>query len=219
MRLEWDKTGEKLYEAGVDRGVVYRQDSTGAYKGGAAVWNGLTAITESPEGAEVTDLYADNIKYASMRAAENYKSTAEAYTYPDLFAECDGSAELTEGVTIGQQDRKPFGMSYRTNIGSDADIEDAYKLHLVYGCTVSPSEKAYETINDSPDAITFSWEIDTTPVNVTGHKPTATLVINSTKVSKAALKAVEDALYGTAENEPYLPLPDEVKALVEGAAA
>lgn len=217
-RLEWDKIGEKLYEAGVDRGVVYRQDQTGAYKGGAAVWNGLTSVTESPEGAEVTDLYADNIKYASMRAAENYKSTVEAYTYPDLFAECDGSAEVAPGMTIGQQDRKPFGMCYRTNIGSDAEVENAYKLHLVYGCTVSPSEKAYETVNDSPDAITFSWEIDTTPVNVTGHKPTATVTLNSTKLSAAQLKAIEDVLYGTTEKEPYLPLPDEVKTILTGAA-
>lgn len=215
-RLIWDNIGEKVYESGVDHGVLYRLDAKNEYTNGV-VWNGLTGVTESPEGGETTDLYADNIKYASMRSAETFGMTIEAYTYPKEFEECDGSAEPVPGATIGQQDRKVFGFCYRTNIGSDADLTDAYKLHLVYGCTAAPSEKAYETINDSPDAITFSWEVNTTPVPVTGFKPTATMVIDSTKVDKTKLKALEDILYGTEQNAARLPLPDEVITTLKAA--
>lgn len=214
-KLEWDKSGERFYENGVDHGVLYKQDAQGAYSTGFA-WNGLTGVSESPEGAEPNDLYADNIKYASLRSAETFGCTIEAYTYPDEFAECDGSASLADGVYVGQQKRVPFGFSYRTQIGNDTptDTDDGYKLHLVYGCTASPSEKSYETINDSPDAITFSWEVDTTPVNVAGFKPTATVVIDSTKANKTKLAALETILYGGENTEPRLPLPDEVKTLM-----
>lgn len=208
MRIVWDDIGEKIYESGVSQGVLYKM-GTDAYENGVA-WNGLTSITESPDGAEATDLYADNIKYASMRSAETFGGTIEAYHYPDEFEECDGTAELAPGVTIGQQARKSFGLCYRTEIGNDKSSEAGYKLHLVYGATASPSEKAYETINDSPDAITFSWEFDTTPVSVTGHKATSLLVIDSTKCDATKLKAIEDKLYGTASDEATLPLPDEI---------
>lgn len=212
-KIVWDATGEKTFETGVDHGVLYVMDG-GAYPKGVA-WNGLTAVTESPSGAEATPLYADNIKYLNLMAAEEFGATIEAYTYPDEFMQCDGSAELTPGVYIGQQDRKVFGMSYRTVVGNDVDGNShGYKLHLIYGALASPSEKAYATINDSPEAITFSWEVKTTPVPVTGHKPTATLVIDSTKVAPEKLALLEEALYGSTEKEAYLPLPDEVASIV-----
>lgn len=197
-RLEWDKIGEKTFEMGTDHGVLYPQDKDGNYSTGY-VWNGLTAVTESPGGAEATDLYADNIKYASMRSAETFGCTIEAYTYPEQFEPCDGSHAVAKGVNIGQQSRTTFGFSYRTLVGNDTATEedDGYKLHLVYGCTASPSEKGYSTVSDSPEAITLSWEIATTPVNVPGLKPTATIVIDSTKCDKEKLKALEDVLYGT----------------------
>lgn len=217
-KLEWDKTGQKRYESGVQHGVLYPQDKDGNYPKGV-VWNGLTGVTESPDGAEPTDLWADNIKYASMRSAETFGGTIEAYTYPDEFAVCDGSAviETALGLKIGQQTRSPFGLSYRTEIGDDADPNRGYLLHLVYNATCSPSEKAYETINDSPDAITFSWEFDTTPIAITGHselKPTAVLTIDSTKATATGLAALKDALYGTDQEEAHLPLPHEVMALL-----
>lgn len=216
-KLVWDATGERLYETGVRQGVLYVMNE-GVYPQGV-VWNGLTAVTESPSGAEATPLYADDIKYLNLMSAEEFGATIEAYTYPDEFMECDGSATLTEGVYIGQQPRKTFGLCYRTTLGNDvANDSYGYKLHLIYGALASPSEKAYATINDSPEAITFSWELSTTPVNVTGHKPTASLVIDSTKVDKTRLQNLEDALYGTADKEAYLPLPDEVKSILTAAA-
>ena len=216
-KIVWDNTGDRLFETGVDHGVLYVQES-GAYPSGVA-WNGLTAVTESPSGAEASPLYADNIKYLNLMSAEEFGATIEAYTYPDEFAQCDGSAELTTGVYIGQQPRKTFGLSYRTVVGNDIDGNDhGYKLHLVYGALAAPSEKAYATINDSPEAITFSWEVSTTPVNVTDHKPTATLVVDSTKVAKEKMALLEAALYGSEEKEAYLPLPDEVVSIIGTAA-
>lgn len=215
-RLVWDKTGERLYETGVKNGVLYIPAS-GVYSKGVA-WNGLTAVTESPSGAEATALYADDIKYLSLMSTEEFGATIEAYTYPDEFAECDGSADIADGVTIGQQTRKTFGLCYKTTIGNDVDGNGyGYKLHIIYGALASPSEKAYATINDSPEAITFSWEITTTPVNVTGAKPTASLVIDSTKADPTKLAALEDILYGKdgdGDAEPRLPLPDEIKTLM-----
>lgn len=212
-KLVWDKTGERLYETGVSHGVLYVQDSTGAYPAGVA-WNGLTAVTESPSGAEATPLYADDIKYLELRSAEEFGATIEAYTYPKEFEACDGSAELAEGVTIGQQDRKAFGLCYRTIVGNDVKKNDlGYKLHLIYGATASPSEKGYQTVNDSPEAITFSWEVTTTPINVDGFKPTSSLTIDSTKVDKSKLDALEAKLYGTESAEATLPTPDEVAAI------
>ena len=209
-KLVWDKTGERLYETGVKQGVLYPQAAGGTYPKGVA-WNGLTNITESPSGAEATALYADDIKYLNLVSAEEFGGTIEAYTYPDEFAECDGSAALTEGVFIGQQDRKTFGLCYRTTLGNDVDSNGhGYKLHLIYGAIAAPSEKAYNTINDSPEAITFSWEFSTTPVNVNGFKPTASITIDSTKVDAEKLTALEKILYGDTEVEPRLPLPDEV---------
>lgn len=222
FKIAWDQTGERLYETGVDRGVLYHLDESNKYTKGYA-WNGLTGVTESPAGAEATDLYADNIKYLSMRSAETFGATIEAYTYPDEFAECDGSAEIATGVKIGQQSRKTFGLCYRTVIGNDVDGNDhGYLLHLIYGATASPSEKAYATINDSPEAITFSWEVTTTPVNVEGFKPTASLTIDSTKANATDLATLEGILYGTAAGaegspaavEPRLPLPDEVAEIM-----
>lgn len=209
--IEWDAAGKRFYENGTDRGVLYPMTSNGSYGNGVA-WNGLTAVTESPEGAEPTDLYADNIKYATMRSAETFGCTIEAYTYPDEFSECDGSAQIAKGVFAGQQERKGFGFSYRTLIGNDTatSSDDGYKLHLVYGCTASPSEKSYATVNDSPDAITFSWEVKTTPVNVAGFKPTATLVIDSRYADPSKLTALEKILYGDSDTEPSLPLPATV---------
>lgn len=217
--LTWDQTGERLYETGVQKGVLYVQDENGAYPQGVA-WNGLTAVTESPSGAEPTALYADDIKYLNLMSNEEFGATIEAYMYPDEFGVCDGSAALVAGVSIGQQARKQFGLCYRTAIGNDVDGNDhGYKLHLIYGALAAPSEKAYATINDSPEAITFSWEVTTTPVAVSGFKPTACVTIDSTKVSEAAMTAIENALYGSGEKEAYLPLPDEVKSIIEGAAA
>lgn len=212
--LVWDKIGEHFYETGVDRGVLYPQ-ANGKYPNGVA-WNGLTGVTESPSGADATDMYADNQKYLSLRAAETFGATIEAYTYPDEFAECDGSAALADGVKIGQQTRKTFGFSYRTLIGNDTEGTDkGYIIHLVYGATASPSSKTRSSVNESPEAVTFSWEISTTPVNVTGFKPTATIEIDSTKISAKALKAIEAKLYGDETNgTPQLPLPDEIKQLV-----
>lgn len=216
-KIEWDKTGEKLYETGVDRGVLYVQ-SAGAYTTGVP-WNGLTAFNESPSGAEPTPLYADNIKYLTLMSAEEYGFTIEAYTYPDEFGECDGSAEIAEGVYAGQQTRKTFGFSCRTLVGNDTDnTEHGYKLHLVYGALASPSEKAYATVNDSPEAITFSWECSTTPVNVTGFKPTASITIDSTKADATKLAALEAMLYGDGSEEATLPLPDAVITMMKATA-
>ena len=213
-KIVWDAVGEHTFETGVRNGVLYLKDAEGAYNTGVA-WNGLTSVSESPEGAEATDLYADDIKYLTLMSAENFKATIEAYTYPVEFEECDGSASIAKGVVIGQQSRKPFGLCYRTAIGNDTDgNEHGYKLHIVYGCQASPSEKQYSTINDSPEAITFSWEVNTTPVNVTGKKPTATLIIDSTKADKAKLTALEAILYGADSTEPRLPLPDEIATLM-----
>lgn len=213
-KIVWDAVGEHIFETGVRNGVLYLKDETGAYNTGVA-WNGLTSVSESPEGAEPTDLYADDVKYLTLMSAENFKATIEAYTYPVEFEECDGSASIANGVVIGQQARKPFGLCYRTSIGNDTDgNEHGYKLHIVYGCLASPSEKQYSTINDSPEAITFSWEVNTTPVNVTGKKPTATLIIDSTKVDKSKLTALEAILYGSEQKEPRLPLPDEIATLM-----
>lgn len=213
--LTWDGTGERLYETGVDRGVFY-VPTNGIYDTGYA-WNGLTAVTESPTGAEATALYADNIKYLNLVSAEEFGATIEAYTYPDAFALVDGTARPSAGVSIGQQARKSFGFSYRTRLGNDLSGSDfGYKLHLVYGALAAPSEKSYATINDSPEAITFSWEVTTTPVPVTGLKPTAIITIDSTKVSAANLQTLEDALYGTAGTNARLPLPDEVIAIFAG---
>lgn len=217
-KLVWDKTGERLYETGVDHGVLYPIQAGGLYNKGVA-WNGLTAVTESPSGAEASPIYADNIKYLNLMSAEEFGATIEAYTYPDEFAECDGSAEIVEGVRIGQQARKTFGLCYRTVLGNDVDNNDyGYKLHLIYGAQAAPSEKGYATINDSPEAITFSWEVSTTPVNVTGFKPTACVTIDSTKVDSANLQALEEILYGKDSTssdtedgaDPRLPLPDEI---------
>ena len=209
-KIVWDQTGERLYETGVKRGVLYVQDTGGTYPKGVA-WNGLTAVTESPSGAEATPLYADDIKYLNLISTEELGGTIEAYTYPDEFAECDGSASIATGVYIGQQSRKTFGMCYTTTVGNDVDSNaHGYKLHLIYGALASPSEKAYSTINDSPEAITFSWEFSTTPVNVTGFKPTANIVIDSTKATPEKMAALEKILYGDTDVEPRLPLPDEV---------
>ena len=212
-KLIWDKTGERLYETGVKQGVLYVQEA-GAYPKGVA-WNGLTAVTESPSGAEATPLYADDIKYLNLMSAEEFGATIEAYTYPDEFKVCNGEADLVTGISIGQQARKTFGMCYRTAIGNDVDGSDyGYKLHLIYGALAAPSEKAYATINDSPEAITFSWEVTTTPVNVTGFKPTSYVVIDSTKVDAEKLAALEAKLYGDESTEAMLPLPDEIATLM-----
>ena len=216
-KLVWDKTGEHFFETGVSKGVLYTQKPDGTYNKGV-VWNGLTAVTESPDGAEPNDLWADNIKYATLRSAETFGGTIEAYTYPDEFAQCDGSYVPVSGVYVGQQARKAFGFCYRTEVGSDTmsfDSDEGYKLHIIYNATASPSEKSYETVNDSPDAITLSWEITTTPVAVTGQKPTSTITIDSTKLDtegKAALAKLEAKLYGDTEGDATLPTPDEVLA-------
>lgn len=222
-KLVWDKTGERLYETGIKNGVLYVQSESGTYPTGVA-WNGLTAITESPSGAETTALYADDIKYLNLMSNEEFGATIEAYTYPEEFAECDGSKELVGGVMIGQQARKTFGLCYRTALGNDTEGNDhGYKLHIIYGALAAPSEKAYSTINDSPEAITFSWEITTTPVNVSGAKPTASIVIDSTKADPIKLAALEDILYGKDGDSgsgtgPRLPLPDEIKTLMTAGA-
>ena len=215
-KLVWDKTGEHLYETGVDHGVLYFPDTSGAYKNGVA-WNGLTSVTESPSGAEATGQYADNIKYLNLISAEEFSATIEAFTYPEEFEAANGNKELVAeaGVYIGQQARSVFGFCYRTMIGNDTDgQEHGYKLHLVYGCQVTPSEKNYQTINDSPEAMTLSWELSTTPVNVTGHKPTALLVIDSTKIASEKLTAIEAKLYGDTSNGAVLPSPDEIAEIL-----
>lgn len=212
-KLVWDQTGDRLYETGVKKGVLYPMES-GAYPKGVA-WNGLTAVTESPSGAEATALYADDIKYLNLYSAEEFGGTIEAYTYPVEFGACNGEASLAEGVVIGQQSRKAFGLSYVTTVGNDTDGTDfGYKIHIVYGAMASPSEKAYATINDSPEAITFSWEFTTTPVAVDGHKPTASVVVDSTKVAPEKLAALEAMLYGSESEEAKLPLPDEIITLL-----
>ena len=220
-KLVWDKTGERFYETGVKNAVLYVRDSGGAYSKGVA-WNGITAVTESPSGAESNPLYADDIKYLNLISNEDFGATIEAYTYPDEFAECDGSAELVDGVKIGQQKRKTFGLCYRTTLGNDVDGNDhGYKLHVIYGATAAPSERAYATINDSPEAITMSWELSTTPVTVTGFKPTAHLEIDSTKVKAEELTKFEEILYGkdgAEQTEPRLPLPDEIATMFTAAA-
>ena len=209
-KLVWDQTGERFYETGVKQGVLYPQETGGTYPKGVA-WNGLTAVTESPSGAEATPIYADDIKYLNLVSAEEFGATIEAYTYPDEFAQCDGSAEIAVGVMIGQQSRKTFGLSYKTTLGNDTEGNDfGYKLHIIYGALAAPSEKGYTTINDSPEAITFSWEVSTTPVSVSGFKPTASITIDSTKVDAAKLEALEAILYGGTDNEARLPLPDEI---------
>lgn len=211
--LVWDETGKKLFETGVSNVALYPQESTGVYGAGVA-WNGVTTISESPSGAEATTLWANNGKYLNLYSVEEYASSIEAYTYPDEFAECDGSAEIAKGVSIGQQTRKSFGLAYKTLIGSDTDGNDhGYKLHLVYGCKAAPSERSHATVNDSPEALSFSWEISTTPVSVTGHKPTASVEIDSTKVDSAKLAAFEKILFGSETAAARLPLPDEVAEL------
>lgn len=211
--IKWDQVGERYYETGVDKGVLYLPDNLGVYTKGVA-WNGLTTVTEKPSGADANPKYADNIKYLNLVAAEQFGGTIEAFTYPEEFTQCDGTATPQKGVYVGQQGRKSFGLSYRTRKGNDvAGTDLGYKLHLAYGCLASPSERAYATINDSPDALAFSWDFTTSPVNVTGLKPTALLTIDSTKVDATALKALEDELYGTASAAATLPLPDEVIAM------
>lgn len=214
--ITWDETGKRFYETGVDHGVLYPISESGKYTPGVA-WNGLTALTETPEGAEIEDLYADNIKYLSLLSAETFGGTIEAYTYPDEFMECDGSKELVAGVVAYQQTRKTFGLCYRTVLGNDVDGNDkGYKLHLIYGCKASVSERAYSTINDSPEAITFSWEFKSTPVTVSkaGFKPTSCIIIDSTKVAKEKMTLLENKLYGDVSIEPELPLPDEVLSII-----
>lgn len=216
-KLVWDQSGQRFYETGVKMGVLYVQDASGAYPKGVA-WNGLTAVNETPSGAEATPLYADDIKYLNLRSAEDFGATIEAYTYPEEFEACDGSAELAPGVKIGQQARNAFGLCYRTVVGNDIAGNDfGYKLHIIYGATAAPSEKAYATINDSPEAITFSWEVNCTPVEVDGFKPTASLVIDSTKVDAEKLAALEAKLYGDESTEAMLPLPAEIAEIFKEA--
>ena len=215
-KLTWDDTGKRLYELGVDHGVLYVQDPTGTYPAGVA-WNGLVSVTESPSGAESNPQYADNIKYIDLISAEEFGGTIEAFTYPDEFGACDGTAAPSEGLVLGQQTRKRFGMSYRTKIGNDVDqMDHGYKIHLIYGALAAPSEKAYASINDSPEAITFSWEFSTVPVALTtgNYKPVASLTIDSTKVDPAKLALLEAELYGDATNPANLPLPDEIITLL-----
>ena len=217
-RIEWDEVGKRYYETGVSKCVLYPQKSDGTYPKGVA-WNGITGITETPSGAEATDLYADNIKYATLRSAETFGATIEAYTSPDEWALCDGSAEPLKGVKVGQQSRNSFGLTYVTEVGNDTstDEDDGYKIHFVYGGTASPSERGYTTKNESPEAITFSWEVSTTPVNVPNLKPASFISISSLEISKEALKAVEDVIYGTEEKEARLPLPEELFRIIQEA--
>lgn len=211
-KIVWDKAGERYYETGVDHGVLYPKVGAAYPKG--VPWNGLTAVTESPSGAEATPLYADNIKYLNLMSTEEFGATVEAYTYPDEFKACNGEAELAVGVVIGQQERQEFGMCYRTILGNDTDKNaHGYKLHIIYGAMAAPSEKAYATVSDSPEAITFSWELTTTPEAVTDAKPTASITIDSTKVDAEKLATLEAMLYGSEEQEPTLPLPDAIKAI------
>ena len=212
--LTWDQTGEKLYETGVQKGVLYPMN--GAVYGDGVAWNGLTAVNETPSGAESTKLYADDIKYLDIRSAEEFGATIEAYSSPEEFDACDGTAELAAGVNIGQQNRKGFGFCYRSTIGNDTEYNNyGYKLHIIYGLTASPSERSYSTVNDSPEAATLSWEVSSTPVNVAGFKPTSIITINSKKIDPAALKEIEDTLYGTESVEPKILLPDEIKAICD----
>lgn len=219
-KLEWDKTGEREYETGVSNCALYVRDSKGTYPKGVA-WNGISSISESPSGAEANPIYADNIKYLNLISVEEYAATIEAFMYPDEFEECDGTKELTPGVTIGQQERKTFGLAYKTLLGNDTDGDaHGYKIHIIYGALASPSEKSHETVNDSPEAASFSWEINTTPVEVTGAKPTASLEIDSTKSDPTKLAALEKILFGSDEGESgtaRLPLPDEIKTLMTAA--
>lgn len=218
-KLKWDQIGERLYETGVDKVVLFPMESTGQYGTGVA-WNGISAVNESPSGAEPTALYANNGKYLNLISNEDFAATIEAYTYPDEFEECDGSKEIAPGVVIGQQKRKVFGLAYRTLLGNDVDGNDhGYKLHLVYGCLAAPSENNHSTVNDSPEAGTMSWSVSTTPVEVADAKPTATVTIDSTKADKAKLKKLEDMLYGTEQAESKLPLPAEVITLMKDAVA
>lgn len=215
-KLNWDATGERLYETGVDRGVLYPMAEVGYGQGVA--WNGLISVQENPTGAEANAKHADNIKYLNLFSAEEYGSTIQAYTYPPEFAACDGTAEPVEGVSLGQQTRKLFGFCYRTLIGNDVNgQEHGYKLHLVYGAQASPSDREYQTVNDSPDAITFSWEVTTTPVNVAGYKPVSSLTIDSTRVDATKLAALEKKLYGDENSEPTLPLPNEVITMMKAS--
>ena len=217
-KIVWDKTGERFYETGVDHGVLYPMQSSGEYSLGVP-WNGLTAITESPSGAEASPIYADNIKYLNLMSAEEFNATIEAYTYPEEFGECNGEASIASGVTVGQQTRKLFGLSYRTKLGNDTEGTDyGYKLHLVYNALAGVSDKGYTTINDSPEAMTLSWEISTTPVEVPGLKPTACVTIDSTKADPEKLAQLEAILYGTEEEEARLPLPEEVMSIMKEAA-
>lgn len=216
-KVVWDQVGHRLYETGVDHGVLYRLDGAGLYSNGYA-WNGLTTITEAPAGAEANPQYADNIKYLNLISVETFGATIEAFTYPDEFSECDGTAEPQPGLSIGQQVRKTFGLCYRTRLGNDVDgVDHGYKLHLVYGATAAPSQKAYATINDSPEALSFSWDVTTIPVAVTDLKPTASMVIDSTKVDATVLAALEDMLYGTSGSDPSLPLPDYIVTMFSGS--
>lgn len=213
-KLVFNGVGERLFETGVKNGVLYVMGDDNNY-GKGVVWNGLTGVTEKPTGAEATNLYADDVKYVVIQGAEEFEATIEAYTYPEEFEECDGSAALVPGANVGQQARKTFAFCYKTSLGNDTQGQDfGYKIHIIYGCKAKPSEKSYSTINDSPEAVTFSWDISTTPVPVDGMNPTATVVVDSTRVDALKLKALEDVLYGTAEAEARLPLPNEVKTLL-----
>ena len=218
--LVWDETGDRLYETGVDHVALYPWNKTEKKWDKGVAWNGITAITESPSGAEETALYADNIKYLSLRSIEELGATIEAYMYPDEFAECDGSAQLAEGVSIGQQPRKPFCLAYRTRLGNDTEYEDyGYKLHILYNATAAPSERAYNTINDSPEANTFSWELTTNPIAVDGHKNTSLITIDSTKVDATKLKAIEDSLFGSADRDPQILLPADIATILSDSGA
>ena len=213
-KLVFNNVGERLFETGVKNGVLYVMGEDGTYENGV-VWNGLTAVTESPSGAETTPLYADDVKYVVIYAAEEFGATVEAYTYPEEFEQCDGSASIFEGITIGQQTRKSFGMCYKTSVGNDVQGQDfGYKIHIIYGAKAAPSEKSYSTINDSPEAVTFSWELSTVPVPVEGFNPTATMVIDSTRVPAEKMTLIENKLYGTESEEATLPLPNEILALL-----
>lgn len=216
-KLEFNSVGSRLFETGVKKGVLYVMGEGGRY-GNGVVWNGLTAVTEKPSGAEPTNLYADDVKYVVLYGAEEFEATIEAYTYPKEFEQCDGSAALTEGVNVGQQSRKTFAFCYTTSLGNDTQGQEfGYKIHIIYGCVAKPSEKAYSTINDSPEAVTFSWDVTTVPVPVKGMKPTATVVIDSTRVNPTKLQKLEEKLYGSASAEATLPSPDEIKTLLAGA--
>lgn len=213
-KIVWDEAGKHFYETGVSNGVLYPQSANGEYPKGVA-WNGLISVSENPSGAEANPLYADNIKYLNLISTEEFGATIEAYTYPDEFAVCDGSAEIAKGVSIGQQNRKAFGLCYKTVLGNDTDGNSlGYKLHIIYNALAAPSEKSYSTINDSPEAITFSWEINTTPIQVAGFKPTASVVVDSTKLESGKLKKLEEALYGTDSEDAKLPLPAEILTLI-----